>query len=241
MVPSSSEWVDAEGEDWEVQWWDYEHSQRTCKGAHTYNQQVYPGTDILLLGFDMTKQVSNDPALTGDLISWIEEFKSSAPQPMAIIVVGTKSDLYDQLTQNGPNGQLLKTIEEMHQGAVAAGAHAFICTSAKNGTGLLEDSARPFLPVGNSVSDTDKDERYLDRTIMKFGLMHRDGYAISKLESGKQAPPKPRPGGGAKPKSKAPVPGKEPASKVVVPKKAPAKAPAKTAPTQDEKGCCSVS
>merc|ERR1711966_385506 len=127
------QWQDVDGGDWEVSFWDTAGQEALVN----LRQAAYPGTEVLLIGFDMTKGVSLENVPT-----WVEEVSASESAVGATIVVGTKSDWYDQIKDSGKgsDGQVLKTMEQMYEMAVQIGAHAFVCTSAKSGYGLLENA-----------------------------------------------------------------------------------------------------
>ena len=134
--------------------------------------------------YDMTKGVSLE-----NLPSWLEEVSDCEPNVGAIIVVGTKSDFYEELKAGGKgsDGQPLKTMEEMYAMAVQIGAHGFVCTSAKNGYGLLEDAEEgPAAVDGQGDADTmsgQGDEGvYLDMEILRCGKAVNAGDSIPVLE-----------------------------------------------------------
>ena len=147
-------------------------------------QSAYPGTKVLLIGFDMTKGVSLE-----NLQSWVEEVSECEPNVGATIVIGTKSDYYQELKAGGKgsDGQPLKTMEEMYAMAVQIGAHAFICTSAKTGYGLLEAAEEgPASVYGQGLADTMSGQGegvYLDMEILRCGKAVNAGDSIAVLES----------------------------------------------------------
>ena len=117
-------WCDDFNKKWKVTLWDTTGQE----ALRQLRNPGYPGTQVLLLGFDMTNGVSLE-----NLPEWIEEAKEEEPNLGCIIVVGTNSDGYINLEggDKDPDGSDLKTIEQMHARAVAVGANAFICTSAQ--------------------------------------------------------------------------------------------------------------
>ena len=93
----------------------------------------YLGTEVLLIDFDMTKGVSleNVPSWLDEVTSWLDQQADwDSTNIGAIIVVGTKSDYYDELLAGGrgSDGQPLKTLDGMYAMAAQIGAHAFVCT-----------------------------------------------------------------------------------------------------------------
>ena len=171
-------WCDDEygdGDDWNVYLWD-EAGQEALVNLR---QSAYPGTEVLLIGFDTTKGVSLE-----NLQSWVDEVKEVEANIGATIVVGTKSDYYEELQAGGrgSDGQPLKTLEQMYAMAAQIGAHAFVCTSAKNGYGTLEYGEEG--PAAGAEGDTmsGQGEQYLDMLIMRCGKAVKTGSVIPVLE-----------------------------------------------------------
>merc|ERR1719486_161686 len=93
---------------------------------------AYPSTEILLLGFDMTSEVS-----LNNLPAWIEEFEEATEEAggaKAIIVVGTKSDMYSEFKDAGKD---VVDFKKMFDVACQIGAHRLVMTSAKTGAGVM--------------------------------------------------------------------------------------------------------
>ena len=172
-------WCDEDGEDWEVNFWE-----TSGKSPFQLRYSAYPGTCVLLIGFDMTKGLSLE-----NVPFWYEEAHEIEPNIGAIIVVGTKSDLYEELRDSGKgsDGQPLKTIDQMYAIAQEVGAHAVICTSAKTGYGTLADAEEG--PAVDADPDTlsGQGEQYLGATsyetslILKFVPKIMNGEEIPKL------------------------------------------------------------
>jgi len=233
-------WSDGDGVDWEISLWDTAGQEALVN----LRQNAYPGTEILLIGFDMTKGVSLE-----NIQSWVDEVAEVEPNIGATILVGTKSDFYEDLlaSGNGSDNQPLKTMEEMYATAVKIGAAAFVCTSAKNGYGLLEMAEEG--PAVGAAADTmsgQGEANYLDLQIMRCGSLVKAGGVIPALESRAKAAPAPAPVvEEKKPEKEKP---KEPeASKPaepVQPKPAkpaePKQAPAKPAAKKEDGGCCTL-
>ena len=165
------EWCDEDANDWEVAFWDTPGQEALRELRYC----SYPGTQILLIGFDMTKGLSLE-----NVPFWNEEAHENEPNIGAIIVVGTKSDLYDELRDNGKgsDGQPLKKIDQMHAMASEIGAHAFICTSAKTGYGTTADADEGPAVGADPDTMSGQGEQYLGDThgwssslIMKFAPM----------------------------------------------------------------------
>merc|ERR1712166_1047085 len=180
-------WCDADDKDWEVNLWDTAGQEALVN----LRRNAYPGTEILLIGFDMTKSVTLD-----NIQSWVDEVAETEPNIGATILIGTKADWYEDLVEGkkgkGADGLPLKTMEEMYEKAVSIGAAAFVCTSAKNGYGLLEMAEEG--PAKDAESDTmslQGDANYLDLQIMRCGSLVKSGGCIAALESRAQAAPAP--------------------------------------------------
>merc|ERR1712166_1534760 len=180
-----------------------------------------------------TKGVSLD-----NIQSWVDEVAETEPNIGATILIGTKADWYADLLEGGKgsDNQPLKTMEEMYEKAVSIGAAAFVCTSAKNGYGLLEEAQEG--PAQGAESDTmslQGDANYLDSQIMRCGSLVKAGGCIAALESRAQAAPAPV----VEDKKPEPPPPKVPeAPKPAAPK--PAAPEAKPKPENQDGGCCTL-
>jgi len=230
-------WSDGDGVDWEISLWDTAGQEALVN----LRQNAYPGTEILLIGFDMTKGVSLE-----NIQSWVDEVAEVEPNIGATILVGTKSDFYEDLlaSGNGSDNQPLKTMEEMYATAVKIGAAAFVCTSAKNGYGLLEAAEEgPAVDCDPDTMSGQGENNYLDIQIMRCGKAVKAGTNIATLESRKPAPaPAPAP---EKEKEAAPEPPKPAAPAPPKPAEPKAPEPAKQAPAKPEAkkedgGCCTL-
>jgi len=237
------QWLDEDGDDWEVALWDTAGQE----ALGNLRQSAYPNTEVLLIGFDMTKGVSLE-----NIPSWVSEVTECEPNIGATIVVGTKSDFYEELLASGKgkgsDGQPLKTMEEMYAMAAQIEAAAFVCTSAKNGYGLLKDATEGPAEGADGDTMSGQGEQYLDLHIMRCGKAVKAGSSVGALESRKPAAPAPAP---EKPKeektqekpkepeaSKPAEPEKPKQAEPEKPKQAPA-APAKPAAKKDD-GCCTL-
>merc|ERR1711966_357413 len=169
------QWQDVDGGDWEVSFWDTAGQEALVN----LRQAAYPGTEVLLIGFDMTKGVSLENVPT-----WVEEVSASESAVGATIVVGTKSDWYDQIKDSGKgsDGQVLKTMEQMYEMAVQIGAHAFVCTSAKNGYGLLENAEEGSAVGAEPDTMSGQGSQYLDVQILRCAKAVKAGGSIPVLE-----------------------------------------------------------
>merc|ERR1712086_566001 len=233
------DWSDADGKEWEISLWDTAGQE----ALGNLRKNAYPGTEVLLIGFDMTKGVSLE-----NIPSWVDEVTECEENIGATILVGTKSDYYEELKEGGKGSdqQPLKTMEEMYAMAVQVGAHAFVCTSALNGYGLLEDADEgPAVGCEPDTLSGQGENNYLDIQIMRCGGAVKDGLCIPALESRAPAPapaPAPVKGKEAVPEPPKPAPPKPAEPKPAEPKTPePAKqAPAKPAAKKEEGGCCTL-
>jgi len=224
------DWVDEDNNDWNVSLWDTAGQEALVH----LRKPAYPGTQVLLIGFDMTKGVSLENVPT-----WVEEVSEEEPNVGSIILIGTKCDYFEDLQASGEgsDGKPLKTMKEMKAMAVEIKANAFVCTSAKSGYGLLADACEG--PAVDAEPDTMSgyDEQYLDRQIMKLAVMIRDGATIPVLTGEPKPvpkPPTPKPPTPKPPAPKPPTP--KPPTKPVVSE--PTKPEPK--PTTKEDGCCTL-
>merc|ERR1711865_194602 len=122
-------------------------------------------------------------------------------------------------------------------------ATAFVCTSAKNGYGLLKEAVDGAAVDAEGDTMSGQGEQYLDLQILRCGKAVKNGDPIAALESRKPAPP-PAPAP-AKEEKAAPAPPKQAApdkpkqAEPEKPKQAPA-APAKPAAKKEDGGCCTL-
>merc|ERR1711865_771188 len=230
-------WCDADGDDWEMGLWDTAGQE----ALGNLRKNAYPGTEVLLIGFDMTKGVSLE-----NIPSWVDEVTECEENIGATILVGTKSDYYEELKEGGKGSdqQPLKTMEEMYAMAVQVGAAAFVCTSALNGYGLLDEAENgPAVDCEPDTLSGQGENNYLDIQIMRCGKAVKDGSILAALESRAQAAPAPVV------EEKKPEPHVEPKAAPEAPKQAPA-APKPEAPKpkpepkpeakKADGGCCTL-
>merc|ERR1712195_374799 len=225
----SRQWSDEDGNDWQVNLWDTAGQEALIN----LRRSAYPNTEVLLIGFDMTKGVSLD-----NIPTWVAEVAETEENVGATILVGTKADFYEELLKDGKgsDGQPLKTMEEMYEMAAKVGATAFVCTSAKNGYGLLKEAVDGAAVDAEGDTMSGQGEQYLDLQILRCGKAVKNGAPIAALESRKPAPPAPAPAPApAKEEKAAPAPPKQ--AEPEKPKQAPA-APAKPAAKKEDGGCC---
>merc|ERR1712195_67256 len=154
--------------------------------------------------------------------------------------MGWYEDLVEGKKGKGADGLPLKTMEEMYEKAVSIGAAAFVCTSAKNGYGLLEMAEEG--PAKDAESDTmslQGDANYLDLQIMRCGSLFKSGGCIAPLESRAQAAPAPVV------EEKKPVVEEKKPEKPKAPEEPKPAAPVQPKPAKSEKikdpdGCCTL-
>merc|ERR1712070_290631 len=112
----------------EIKMWDtagQEALKALRKGA-------YPNTECLLLGFDMASEVS-----LKNIPGWMDEFRDedgANNEAPIVILVGTKSDLYQIFKEEG---KPVPSIKQMFDIACQVGAHRMCLTSAKTGDGVM--------------------------------------------------------------------------------------------------------
>merc|ERR1711865_831740 len=75
--------------------------------------------------------------------------------------------------------------------AVEVGAAAFVCTSAKNGYGLLECAEKGAAKDAEGDTMSGQGEQYLDLHVLRCGKAVKDGGSIPALESRAKAAPAP--------------------------------------------------
>eukprot|EP00658_Telonema_sp_P-2_P005834 TRINITY_DN121_c0_g3_i2.p1 TRINITY_DN121_c0_g3~~TRINITY_DN121_c0_g3_i2.p1 ORF type:complete len:235 (+),score=77.21 TRINITY_DN121_c0_g3_i2:60-764(+) len=98
--------------------------------------EAYNGTNVLLLGFDMTSKTTLDNVAE----NWIEEFRSECTDCQAVILVGTKSDLFEERGGFGSGENIADRCDIIEAGK-NVGAFAFVATSAKTCLLYTSDAA----------------------------------------------------------------------------------------------------
>jgi Ras family protein A len=157
---------DQDGSDveWNLEIWDTA-GQEALQNLRT---MAYPETKVFLVGYDMTKVLSleNITSLQFDemreeigpdihnhfldlddgIECWMAEIaKGCSSGGYHVILIGTKYDLWDELTNGGKDigtnaaNAECTTWEQGYQVAQAIGAKAFFVTSAKTGYGISRD------------------------------------------------------------------------------------------------------
>jgi len=132
-VPTAAEnlevtWdIDGAGES-RIEIWDTA-GQETLE---TLRKTAYPGTQVLLIGFDTTNSVT----LENVADTWITEFRGGCSDCPCIILVGTK---YDWLKEDPDFHESPCSVDDdsILETAQKIGAHAVVLTSAKTGEGIL--------------------------------------------------------------------------------------------------------
>jgi len=119
--------------------------------------EAYPGTQVLMIGFDMT----NPDSLLNVQDNWIKEFTDECADCKAIILVGTKSDLHGE--RGGFDGDGGVKRADVMKVAIEIGAAAVCMTSARTKAGVVESGDPDFT---NSDDGT-----YLKDMIMTFARM----------------------------------------------------------------------
>merc|ERR1719345_242321 len=161
--------------------------------------EAYPGTQILLIGFDMT----NTDSLTNIVDNWIGEFKEYCAECHAIIVVGTKSDLFAE--RGGFEGDGGVKREEVMKVAIEIGAAAVVMTSAKTRDGVVPDAEPDF-----TNSDDGAHLNSLIKGLAKSLFDNKNIPIVVDINAGGAPAPAPAPGpvaAGPAPGPPAPAPG----------------------------------
>eukprot|EP00658_Telonema_sp_P-2_P078328 TRINITY_DN7303_c0_g1_i5.p1 TRINITY_DN7303_c0_g1~~TRINITY_DN7303_c0_g1_i5.p1 ORF type:complete len:275 (+),score=101.94 TRINITY_DN7303_c0_g1_i5:239-1063(+) len=122
--------------DVEIEFWDTAGQEALA----CLRTEAYHGTDVLLLGFDMSSGVT----LENVCDSWIHEFRDECSSCEAIILVGTKFDLFEERGGFGADDNV-KSKDAVIEAGLKIGAHAFIATSAKTSHGILLDAEQDFV------------------------------------------------------------------------------------------------
>jgi len=184
------EWTDpdGDGEEHTINIWD-------TAGQENLGQlrlPAYKDTHIVLFGFDCCKKTTLDNLLA----SWKDEFCKGCPDVYAIVVVGTKYDLWAETPEK--HGNDMPSYEQMHEIACQVGANALVLTSAKTGYGLreefeqviMDENPEPFTPPEPHAAG---DGIYLQDLLTRFATKKKAMDQIDLLEPLSQPEPKPAP------------------------------------------------
>merc|ERR1712070_1293598 len=220
--------IDGAGES-RIEIWDTA-GQETLE---TLRKTAYPGTQVLLLGFDTTNSVT----LENVADTWITEFRGGCSDCPCIILVGTK---YDWLKEDPDFHESPCSVDDdsILETAQKIGAHAVVLTSAKTGEGILCSDANNAEPSFFNEPE-DSEGLFLVEVIQN---MCSKIYAHDEIPVVKKVQKPPAPAPAPEPAAPAPAPA-APAPAPTAPAPAPT-APA-PAPTKDDKkkegGCCVIS
>merc|ERR1711865_395756 len=126
---------------------------------------AYPDTDIFMIGYDMTREVtlenivgceltklndfslededSDDDEKANAVSSWIREISQGCKSDFKVILIGTKADFWEEKMAKG-EGKGMTTWQQGYDVARAIGAAAYIQTSAKTMQGICEGADEGF-------------------------------------------------------------------------------------------------
>merc|ERR1711865_744166 len=151
------EYQDPEGstEDFLLEVWDTA-GQEALKSLRL---MAYPDTDIFMIGYDMTREVTlenivgceltklNDFSLEEEdsddddkgvaVSSWMKEISQGCKSDFKVILIGTKADFWEEKMAKG-EAKGMTTWQQGYDVARAIGAAAYIQTSAKTMQGICE-------------------------------------------------------------------------------------------------------
>merc|ERR1711865_1037164 len=157
------EYQDPEGstEDFLLEVWDTA-GQEALKSLRL---MAYPDTDIFMIGYDMTREVtlenivgceltklndfslededSDDDEKANAVSSWIREISQGCKSDFKVILIGTKADFWEEKMAKG-EGKGMTTWQQGYDVARAIGAAAYIQTSAKTMQGICEGADEGF-------------------------------------------------------------------------------------------------
>merc|ERR1719217_1808811 len=167
-VPTAAEnlevtWdIDGAGES-RIEIWDTA-GQETLE---TLRKTAYPGTQVLLIGFDTTNSVT----LENVADTWITEFRGGCSDCPCIILVGTK---YDWLKEDPEFHESPCSVDDdsILETAQKIGAHAVVLTSAKTGEGILCTDSNNAEPSFWAVSR-------IESSSTEHGLSWKSGSSFS--------------------------------------------------------------
>merc|ERR1712028_165167 len=126
---------------------------------------AYPDTDIFMIGYDMTREVtlenivgceltklndfsiededSDDDEKANAVSSWIKEISQGCKSDFKVILIGTKADFWEEKMAKG-EAKGMTTWQQGYDVARAIGAAAYIQTSAKTMQGICEGADEGF-------------------------------------------------------------------------------------------------
>merc|ERR1712028_69857 len=157
------EYQDPEGstEDFLLEVWDTA-GQEALKSLRL---MAYPDTDIFMIGYDMTREVTlenivgceltklNDFSLEEEdsddddkgaaVSSWMKEISQGCKSDFKVILIGTKADFWEEKMAKG-EAKGMTTWQQGYDVARAIGAAAYIQTSAKTMQGICEGADEGF-------------------------------------------------------------------------------------------------
>merc|ERR1712028_165916 len=157
------EYQDPEGstEDFLLEVWDTA-GQEALKSLRL---MAYPDTDIFMIGYDMTREVtlenivgceltklndfsleeedSDDDEKANAVSSWIREISQGCKSDFKVILIGTKADFWEEKMAKG-EAKGMTTWQQGYDVARAIGAAAYIQTSAKTMQGICEGADEGF-------------------------------------------------------------------------------------------------
>merc|ERR1711934_454222 len=184
-------------------------------------QTAYPGTDVLLIGFNTCEKVT----LENIADTWYPDFNEFCKDCKAVIMVGTKYDLYQEKKEAGEDEELV-TDEAVMAIAQKIGANSVIMTSALTAEGVCVESAEkmdhPPTPSYWNCSEDDEGFYLHDQILSFITYIHN-----------KEAIPVITPVAAAA----APAPAEAPAAPEA---SAPAPAPAPAKEQKKDDSCCTV-
>jgi GTPase SAR1 family protein len=152
------EYSDPEGavQDFNLEVWDTA-GQEALKSLRL---MAYPDTDIFMIGYDMTREVTlenivgceltklntfslededsdDDDDKTTEVSSWMREITQGCKSDFKVILIGTKADFWEEKMAKG-DSKGMTTWQQGYDVARAIGAAAYIQTSAKTMQGISE-------------------------------------------------------------------------------------------------------
>eukprot|EP00656_Telonema_subtile_P009262 TRINITY_DN1434_c0_g1_i1.p1 TRINITY_DN1434_c0_g1~~TRINITY_DN1434_c0_g1_i1.p1 ORF type:complete len:267 (-),score=62.90 TRINITY_DN1434_c0_g1_i1:245-1045(-) len=191
--------------------------------------EAYPGTNVLMIGFDTT----NPDSLTNVVDNWVPEFKEHCSDCKAIILVGTKFDLFEE--RGGFDGDEGVKRADVINTAIQIGAAAVIMTSAKTKSGVVPECDGAEQDYTNS-----EDGANLKSEIKRLAKLLYDNGEIDTVVDAQAAKPEPAPAPAPEP-APAPVAAPAPAPVAAAPAAAPVAAAAPApAPVKKDDGCCVI-
>jgi len=133
MVDNTVEQWPLDGKIQDIDVWDTAGQEQ----FEMLRKMAYPASNVVVLGFCMTDKDSLQNILHGDG-AWTKEITNNIGPYDSWVLVGTKSDLWDEWKDDDAKKAKCVTMEDCYKVAEELKAKSFLATSAKTHTNMAE-------------------------------------------------------------------------------------------------------